>query len=207
VFDVVVVVMSLLVAYLLGTFPSALLVGRRMGADPSRLGSGNPGTTNVLRTAGRRAAAITLVGDAGKGAIAASLGWLAGAVALGSDGRVSPHTLGVLCGLAAVVGHVAPATRRFVGGKGVATAFGVLMVVFPLLTAFCVVVFGVVLVLGRIASLASLAAAVAGPLAAAVVGVPGIELISLVACAGLVLVRHADNIRRLARGQEPRVGV
>ncbi len=178
-------------AYLLGTFPSAMLAGRRRGVDPTRSGSGNPGTTNVLRTAGRQAAALTLVGDLGKGATAAGLGWLVGG-----------HGLAVACGVAAVVGHVAPVTRGLRGGKGVATAVGMLLVVYPLLGLVAIGVFVLACAATRIVSVGSIAAAVATPVAAAVGGVRGPELAALVACGALVVARHAENIRRLARGEE-----
>ena len=108
-------------AYLLGMFPSAWLATRRRGVDPTAAGSGNPGATNVYRTAGRRAGVLTLVGDLVKGAAAAGLGWAVGG-----------HGLGVACGVAAVVGHVAPLTRLSRGGKGVATGAGMALVLFPL---------------------------------------------------------------------------
>ena len=182
---------AVVAAYLLGTFPSALLAGRRRGVDPSRSGSGNPGATNVLRTAGRQAAALTLVGDLGKGVVAAAGGWAIGG-----------HGLGVACGLAAVVGHVAPVTRGFRGGKGVATGAGMLLVLYPLLALVAAAAFGVAFAITRIVSVGSIAAAAAVPVAAAIGGVPGRELAALVACAVLVVARHADNIRRIARGEE-----
>ena len=178
-------------SYVLGTFPSALLAGRRRGVDPTRSGSGNPGTTNVLRTAGRRAAALTLVGDLGKGVVAALLGWAVGG-----------HGLGVVCGVAAVVGHVAPAMRGFKGGKGVATAFGMLLVVFPVLALVVGAVFGAAVALTRIVSVGSIAAAAAAPVAAALGGVRGVELVALTVCGALVVARHTGNIRRLASGEE-----
>jgi glycerol-3-phosphate acyltransferase PlsY len=182
---------AVVVSYFLGTFPSALLAGRRRGIDPTRSGSGNPGTTNVLRTAGRQAAALTLLGDLGKGVVAAALGWAVGG-----------HGLGVACGAAAVVGHVAPVTRRFRGGKGVATAIGMLLVLYPLLALVAVVVFAAACALTRIVSVGSIAAAALTPVAAAIGGVRGPELVAIVACGLLILARHGDNIRRLARGEE-----
>lgn len=182
---------AVVVAYLVGTFPTALLAGRRRGVDPTTAGSGNPGTTNVLRTAGRRAAALTLVGDVGKGAVAAALGWLVGG-----------HGLGVACGVAAVLGHVAPVTRRFQGGKGVATGAGMALVLFPLATLAATAVFAAVFAATRIASAASLAATLVLPLVAALIGAPAGEVLGLVASGGLVVARHAGNIRRLVRGQE-----
>lgn len=182
-------------AYMLGTFPSAQLAGRRRGVDPTRSGSGNPGTTNVLRTAGRQAAALTLIGDAGKGVVAAALGWAVGG-----------HGLGVACGVAAVLGHVAPVTRRFKGGKGVATAVGMVAVLYPLLAVVGCLVFVGVLVTTRIVSIASMAGVVAAAVVAAgvatVTGAHGWEATALVLCAALVVARHAGNIRRLARGDE-----
>lgn len=181
----------LLAAYLLGTFPSALLAGRQRGVDPTRAGSRNPGATNVLRTAGRRAAVLTLVGDVGKGMVAAGLGWLVGG-----------HAFGVACGVAAVVGHLFPVTRAFQGGKGVATAAGMVVVLFPLLALVGGVAFGLALATTRIVSVGSLAVALVVPAVAAVSGVPGRELAGLAVASGLVVLRHAGNIRRLLAGEE-----
>lgn len=189
--DGVTAVGAVLLAYLVGTFPSALLAGRLRGVDPTAAGSGNPGTTNVLRTAGRRAAALTLAGDLGKGAVAAALGWLAGG-----------HGLGVACGVAAVVGHVAPVSRRFRGGKGVATGAGMALVLFPLPALVSAMAFAAVFALTRIASAASLSATLLLPLAAALTGAPGAEVAALVVCEVVVIARHAGNIRRLLRGEE-----
>lgn len=182
-----------LVAYLIGTFPSAQLAGRWRGVDPLRSGSRNPGTTNVLRTAGPRAAVLTLVGDVTKGAIPAAAGW-----ALGG------HTLGVLCGVAAVVGHVLPVTRRFKGGKGVATAMGMGAVVFPVAAFIGLAGFALAFLLTRIASVGSLLGGTLAVVVAGVIGTPGVEMGALIACVGLIVVRHAENLRRLVRGREPR---
>lgn len=186
---------TLVVAYLLGTFPSAALAGRLRGIDPTATGSGNPGATNVLRTAGRRAALLTLVGDAGKGALAAGLGWWVG----------GSHGWGVACGVAAVIGHVAPAPRRFRGGKGVATGFGMLLVVFPLLALLGAAAFVAVVALTRIASLGSFAAEAVVLVGAVVADVPGREVVGLVVCASVVLARHVENLRRLMKGEERRI--
>ena len=107
-------------AYLLGTFPTAILVGRREGRDLTQEGSGNPGASNTYRTLGRRAGATVLLGDASKGALAAGMGLATG-----------NRAVGVACGLAAVLGHVAPVTRRFRGGKGVATGAGAIVLLLP----------------------------------------------------------------------------
>ncbi|HVM51557.1 MAG TPA: glycerol-3-phosphate acyltransferase [Acidimicrobiales bacterium] len=179
------------VAYLLGTVPTALVVGRRLGRDPTREGSGNPGASNVYRTAGPRAGAVVFAGDLLKGIAATGLGLAAG-------GRL----LGLACGAAAVVGHVLPVTRRLRGGKGVATASGLVVVLDPLLAA--VVGLGW-LVLARVsgtASLASLAAAALLPAGFALRGRPLAEVVGLAAVAAVVVARHAGNIGRLVRGDE-----
>jgi glycerol-3-phosphate acyltransferase PlsY len=178
--------------YVLGTVPTALLVGRRTGVDPTASGSRNPGASNVYRTSGRRAGALVLVGDLLKGAIAAGVG-----LAVGGRG------LGLACAAAAVLGHVAPVTRLRRGGKGVATAGGGILVVFPLLAVAAVAVWAVVVAATRRASLGSICAVTSGPVIAAAAGQPGRYVAGLAAVAGLVVARHADNIRRLAHGQEP----
>jgi acyl phosphate:glycerol-3-phosphate acyltransferase len=182
-------------SYLIGTFPTAWLVTRGRGIDPTRAGSGNPGATNVLRVAGRRAGALALVGDLLKGAVPAAIGW-----ALGG------HGLGVACGVAAVVGHVLPVTRSFRGGKGVATAAGRAVVLFPAAAAVAIAGFAATIALTRTASLASIVAAVLFPAGAAVFGAPGREVAVLAACAALIVARHRANIARLRRGTEPRLG-
>lgn len=182
-------------AYLLGTFPTARLASRRRGVDPTGAGSRNPGATNVYRTAGRRAGVLTLVGDVAKGAAAAGLGWAVGG-----------HGLGVACGVAAVVGHVAPLTRPSRGGKGVATVAGMALVLFPLAALVSGAAFAVVTALTRTVSLGSIAAAVVLPMAAGALGAPGREVAALVVCAVLVIARHRANIGRLWRGEEPHLG-
>ena len=179
------------IGYLLGTMPTALLVGRRIGRDPTREGSGNPGASNVYRTAGAKAGAYVFAGDVVKGMLATAIGWAAG-----------DRVLGLVCGAAAVVGHVAPVTRRFRGGKGVATACGMVIVLFPLLALGAAVVWVAVVKVGRTASLASLAVAVLLPLSVVATGRPRAEVVGVVAVAALVVVRHAGNIARLARGEE-----
>jgi acyl phosphate:glycerol-3-phosphate acyltransferase len=186
-------------AYLLGTFPSARLATRRRGVDPTAAGSGNPGATNVYRTAGRRAAVLTLAGDVIKGAGAAAVGWAIGG-----------HGLGVACGVAAVVGHVAPLTpgqpRVLRGGKGVATVAGMALVLFPLAALVSAAAFGAVTAVSRTVSLGSIAAVAVLPAAAGALGAPGREVAALAGCAVIVIARHRGNIGRLWRGEEPHLG-
>ena len=178
-------------AYLLGTFPSALLVGRSVGRDPTREGSGNPGASNAYRTMGRSAGVLVLVGDVVKGAAAAGVG-----LATGSRG------VAVACGLAAVVGHVLPVTRRLRGGKGVATAAGMTMVLLPLPALFLATGWAVLAKATRTASVASIAVVVALPIAAALAARPLGEVAAFAACSVLVVARHRDNIDRLMHGEE-----
>jgi glycerol-3-phosphate acyltransferase PlsY len=186
---VVVRVLTVVVGYFLGTVPTALLVGRRAGIDPRRSGSGNPGASNVYRTVGRRAAAVVLGGDVVKGAVAAGLGW-----ALGG------HTLGLVAGGAAVVGHSFPVGRR--GGKGVATCAGMLLVVFPVAAAGAALGWIAVARVAHRPSVASIVLAAGLPAGLALAGAPGAEVALLAAVAALVVLRHAGNIRRLVRGAE-----
>jgi glycerol-3-phosphate acyltransferase PlsY len=178
-------------AYLLGTFPAAQLVGGARGHDPTREGSGNPGASNVYRLAGRRAGATVFVLDLVKGAVAAGAGYAL-------DGR----WLAMACGVAAVLGHIVPVTRRFRGGKGVATAAGVTVVLWPLAAVVGAAVWIAIAVGTDTASMASLAGAVAIPVAVALTGRPAREIVVAIVLAALVVLRHGSNIRRLLEGRE-----
>lgn len=185
------VVVAIVVAYALGTFPTGVLVASREGHDVHEEGSGNPGASNVYRVAGLKAGAVVLIGDAVKGAIAAGVG-------RGLGGPV----LGLVIGVAAVVGHCFPIQRWGRGGKGVATAGGVGVVVFPVLAiAMTAIWFLIARVLNK-ASLGSLAVFITAPLVVFGLGRPAKEVALLVAMCLLVLARHHANIRRLIRGEE-----
>lgn len=178
-------------AYLLGTFPTAILVGRREGRDPTTEGSGNPGASNAFRTMGRRAGATVLLGDLAKGAVAAGAGLATG-----------HRAVGVAAGLAAVLGHVAPATRRFRGGKGVATGAGMAAVLLPGVALGLAALWAVAVKITGTASAGSLVVAVGLPVGAALVGRPAAEVVAFAACGALVVVRHRGNLDRLRRGEE-----
>jgi glycerol-3-phosphate acyltransferase PlsY len=181
------------VAWLLGTFPSALLVARTRGRDILREGSGNPGASNVARLLGWKAGALVLLLDFAKGALAAGAGMVIG-------GRPGACVLGV----AAVVGHTFPLYRK--GGKGVAAAGGALVVLYPLIVAGLAVVWFVVARLLHKASLASLLATILFPVAVAALRYDAWEVVAVAALALLVIVRHLGNIRRLLRRQEMDLG-
>ncbi|MEY2433358.1 MAG: acyl phosphate:glycerol-3-phosphate acyltransferase [Acidimicrobiaceae bacterium] len=182
-------------AYLLGGFPTAALVGRRSGFDPEGAGSGNPGASNSFRLGGARAGVAVLAGDIGKGAIAAGVG-------LGVGGR----GLGVAAGAAAVLGHVAPVTRRFRGGKGVATAAGMVAVLEPIAAILGALAWAVVAALTRKAVLASIVMVVVVVAAIAITGRPGWEVAAFAGVAVVVIVRHRDNLERLRKGEERSLG-
>jgi glycerol-3-phosphate acyltransferase PlsY len=178
-----------LAAYLVGTFPTAALAAR--GHDVTREGSGNPGASNVYRLAGRRAGITVFLGDALKGALATAAGYATG----GRD-------LALVAGAAAVVGHCFPVFRRFRGGKGVATAAGLAIVVEPAIALGALVLWLVVARVGHKASVASLAIALAAPVAVAVWRGPHLEAAVVAGVALLVIGRHAGNLSRLMRGEE-----
>ncbi|MBK5224375.1 MAG: glycerol-3-phosphate acyltransferase [Acidimicrobiia bacterium] len=180
-------------AYLVGTVPTAQMVAGRRGVDPTAAGSGNPGASNVYRLAGRRAGVAVLVVDVLKGLVPT-----AAALAVGSRG------LAVAVGVAAVLGHVLPVTRGFRGGKGVATAGGAALVLWPVTSAALVVIFVVLARTVGTASVGSLVMAAGLPVGVALVGGPAWEVAAATGTAALVIVRHASNIRRLVRGEERR---
>ncbi|MEO5900613.1 MAG: glycerol-3-phosphate 1-O-acyltransferase PlsY [Ilumatobacteraceae bacterium] len=179
------------IAYLLGTFPSAAMVARSKGVDITAAGSGNPGASNVARVLGTKWGVAVFVLDALKGAIPAGAGLLVGS-------RPGAYVLAA----AAVLGHMYPATRRFRGGKGVATIGGALFVLHTLVSAAMLLGWLVVRRSTGKASLASLAVAVAYPATVAILGSPAWELLAIVGLALIVLLRHTANIRRLFGGNE-----
>lgn len=185
-------VLVVVVGYVLGTFPTAQLVGRRHGFDPTATGSGNPGASNAARLGGMRAGAVVLLGDAGKGVIAAGLGYVV-------DGR----TLGWFAGAAAVAGHLWPATRGFRGGKGVATAAGVAVVCAPLAILPLAVLFAVLVKGTGKAAVGSITLAILLPVVVAVLGQRAVEVAVAAAIGLVVVVRHRSNIGRLLDGSDP----
>ncbi|WP_370278158.1 glycerol-3-phosphate 1-O-acyltransferase PlsY [Pontibacterium sp.] len=180
-------------AYLLGSVPSAILVCHCMGiADPRQQGSRNPGASNVLRIGNRKAAFFTLIGDIGKGWCAVSLPqWM------DLESNVANW-----CALAVVLGHLFPLFARFSGGKGVATAVGVCLALSIPLGIIQMVLWGMLISIGRIASLASIGCALISPLAAWLVQ-PGL-MMPVLLISVLLLYTHRENIKRLIKGAESR---
>ena len=180
-------------AYFLGTFPTAVKVARSGGHDVTAEGSGNPGASNVARIMGWKAGLVVMAGDLAKGAMAAGVGLAVG-------GRETAYILGIL----AVLGHTYPVTRRFKGGKGVATAGGMLTVLYPLVSLVLAVVWFVAARMLKLASVGSLIVAVLFPVGVAISGEPGWEIGLAAALAVLVVLRHLPNLARLLQGRELR---
>ena len=187
----------ILLAYLIGSLPFAVIVSKALGLpDPRSYGSGNPGATNVLRTGRKLAALLTLAGDGGKG-------WLA--VFLAS--RYGIDAIGVAaCAIAVFLGHLFPVFLRFKGGKGVATAAGVLIAFDPWLGAAAAATWLVVAVVTRYASLASIVAAVLAPVYAFFMSARGAAVLALALIGALIVWRHKGNIVNLATGKERKIG-
>jgi glycerol-3-phosphate acyltransferase PlsY len=188
-------VMGFVVAYLIGSVPFGLILTRIAGAGDLRaIGSGNIGATNVLRTGRKGLAVATLILDVLKGAVPV---WLAG--------RYFGPDMAVVAGLGAVVGHCFPVWLKFLGGKGVATALGVVLVLTPLVALIALVLFVAITALTRYVSLGSVLGAASACVIAWLLGhVQAAEL--YLALAALITAKHAGNIRRLLTGTESKLG-
>ena len=190
--------------YLLGSIPFGVIATRLAGVgDIRKVGSGNIGATNVLRTGRRDLALITLVGDGGKGVAAV----LIARFALASSGHEAAETLAAIAGGAAFVGHIFPIWLGFKGGKGVATFLGVMLAIAWPVGVFACATWLVMAAIFRISSLSALAAAALSPVYVLLLHqTPVAKLYLAVILAVLVFIRHEANIRRLLKGEEPRIG-
>lgn len=192
--------LALAASYLVGSIPTAYLMVKRLKrVDVRTIGSGNVGATNVTRAAGFTAGFIVFVLDAAKGLVAVRLiapWWLDNATPFGR----------LLCGVAAVLGHMFPIFLGFQGGKGVATTLGVMLGTSPLILGVCLLVLVVCLALWRYMSLASMMAAVTIPLTQQLTGHPPAEVTLGVLLCLLIILRHRANIQRLLQGREHRFG-
>lgn len=181
-------------AYLLGSIPTGLLLGKAYGIDVRKEGSGNIGATNLYRTVGRKVGVITLIGDCLKGLIPVLV-----ARACGLDAEQVAWVA-----LAAFCGHVFSVFLRFKGGKGVATALGVFLALSPLAVAIAVGVFAVLVLKWRYVSLGSISAAAVMPLAVSLLGGNRAMLLVTALIAITVIIKHYENIKRLVAGTESR---
>jgi glycerol-3-phosphate acyltransferase PlsY len=186
--------LAVVIGYALGSVDFGVIVPRVMGIDIYDHGSGNPGTSNVLRTLGKKAAAVVLIGDLLKGLAAAAVGSL-----------LVGETIGFVAGFAAVLGHVFPVWHRFKGGRGVATALGVALWLEPMVGLVLAVLWTVIVLTTKTASIASLMAMA--------LYIPGMLLFDhgaaslwwSAAIVAIVVVRHAPNIKRMIGGVEQEI--
>jgi glycerol-3-phosphate acyltransferase PlsY len=193
---------ALIGGYLLGSIPFGVIVMKAAGAgDPRAIGSHSIGATNVLRSGRKDLAALTLIGDGGKGAVAVLIAWLA---TRGASNEVQA-TLTCLAGGAAFFGHIFPVFLKFKGGKGVATFFGTLLAAAWPVGMIAGAAWLLMAAAFRISSLAGLTAALVAPVAAWLLGRHEVAVLALV-MAALIYIRHLANIQRLLKGEEPRIG-
>jgi len=188
-------VVVVFVAYLLGTFPSAELIASRYGKEITKVGSGNPGASNVIRELGWKAGMSVFLMDMAKAAIAVGIAWAV------SGTQRDPLCYAAMCG--AIIGHVAPVFRKFRGGKGVASGGGALFVLFPVVSSILFVSWFVISKLTRKASVASLAITIATPVGMVIDGAAIWELLVVLGVVLFVIIKHLPNIRRLKSRTEP----
>jgi glycerol-3-phosphate acyltransferase PlsY len=200
----VLIVAAVIGGYLLGSIPFGVIVMKLAGAgDPRAIGSGNIGATNVLRSGRRDLAVLTLLGDGGKGAVAVLIAWLAT-----RDGpKDTQALLTAVAGGAAFLGHLFPVWLGFKGGKGVATFFGTLLAAAWPVGLAAGATWILMALLFRMSSLAALTAAALAPIFALYVFDKPYPIVAMALfMAVLIFVRHQENIRRLLKGEEPRIG-
>lgn len=189
-------VLLLVLSYLVGAIPFAFILTRWfLDIDIREEGSGNVGSTNVLRTAGRQIALASFTGDVLKGVLAAWLGMHFGG-----------EVLAALCSVAAVIGHCWPVYLGFRGGKGVATSAGIILYLFPQGVLISLVVFVIIVAISRYVSLASISVAALLPFLMWVFHKPSAILVMGAIMAALVIFQHRDNIKRLLDGSEMKLG-
>jgi len=182
------------VAYFIGNISPSTIMAKRQGLDIKKEGSGNAGTTNALRVMGKKAGAITCIVDILKGVAAAVIGLLAA-------GPMGAY----LCALCVFLGHVWPIVYKFQGGKGVATAFGAVLGVNPLLAVISLAIVAIVVFTSKRMSLGSLVGAIAFPIIAIFLE-PGFVVFAAV-MAIVIIIKHRANIVRLVHGEEPVMGI
>ena len=195
------ITIAIVLAYLLGSVSFAVLVSKIFRlADPRTYGSKNPGATNVLRSGNKLAAVLTLVGDCAQGGLAV---WLA----LRFDEQFALGETGIaLIALAVFLGHLWPVFLRFAGGKGVATALGVLLGLNPILGLATLVTWIVIAYAFRYSSLAALVSAIFAPFYYGLLFGSDIKLFAVLIMSGLLIYRHHKNIGNLLSGKESRLG-
>ena len=195
-----------IIAYLIGSINFSVIFSKKMaGFDVREKGSGNAGTTNMLRTVGKKAAAITLVCDILKGVVAILIAMLVGNLVEGSNGSL----LVQVAGIAVILGHTFPVFFKFKGGKGVATSLGVLIMSNWQIGLICLVFALVLIILTQMVSVGSIAAAILYPVLTLFIPenyiVPGNYLIYSIILAVIIIFNHRENVKRLLSGKENRI--
>ena len=192
----------ILIAYLLGSMPSAVWIGKALyGIDVRDYGSGNAGATNTFRVLGKRAGFPVLILDVLKGFFAVKLAWISGFYLFGTQ---QYFNFALLLGMAALIGHIFPVFAGFRGGKGVATLLGILCGIHPQAALLCTLVFIFTLLITHYVSLGSLVAALTFPVVLMFIyneTVPSLNLFAMFICV-MVFITHQKNIERLLRGEE-----
>ena len=186
------VIITLIVAYLLGNISPSIILGKKYGIDIKSQGSGNAGTTNALRVLGKKAGIITLVVDILKGVVAVILGRYVGG-----------ENIAMACGLLVFCGHVFPVFFKFKGGKGVATAFGAITTINPILGAIIGGIMVAIVLITKRVSAGSVICALGFPFIANLCN-PDYLWWSLI-MGVIILYKHKDNINRLIKGEEPQM--
>lgn len=203
--DIVALIIALLLAYLLGSIPTAVWIGKLFhGIDVREHGSGNAGATNTIRVLGWKTGIPVLVIDLAKGWLATMLPVF---LNVSEPGSITEINLKIIAGMIAITGHILPVFAGFRGGKGVASAFGVLLALQPALTAASIGVFLVVFLIGGIVSIASMTAGIAFPVMLfTIFGSPSVffKIFSVFVAVALIIT-HRKNIQRLLRGEESRL--
>jgi glycerol-3-phosphate acyltransferase PlsY len=181
-------------SYFLGTLPSAIVVARSKGVDIMSFGSGNPGASNVARALGTKYGAMVFAIDAAKGAIPAALG-------LAANGDAGAY----ICGTAAILGHMFPITRKFRGGKGIATGAGMLLIMHWYILVYLLVSWLLIAKITKKASIGSIILTPTVPIVLWIIGTPAWEILTIIGIGLLIEVKHLPNIKRLLSGKEPPV--
>jgi glycerol-3-phosphate acyltransferase PlsY len=190
--NIFVAVLAVVVAYFIGTLPSAIIIARSKGVDITSFGSGNPGASNVARALGWKYGGMVFVLDAAKGAIPVAA-------------MLSDRPIAYLCGAAAILGHIFPVTRSFKGGKGIATGGGVLLPLHPPVMVGALITWLLIAKVGKKASVASIVVVPLVMVGLAVIGTPAWEIFAFIGLGVLIEIRHLSNIKRLITGTEPPV--
>lgn len=185
----------IILSYLLGSIPFGVLVSKFKGIDLRSKGSGNIGATNVLRTIGKGAAAFTLIGDLLKGSLA---------IISAKYFLVEPWI--AISGIAVISGHIFPLFLKFKGGKGVATAFGVILIYSPLVAICSISLWVIMVYVFRYSSLGAIISFLFLPVIMALLDPEKVKILLSVFISGVIILRHKENVKRLFKGMETKIG-